>query len=573
MHSDSLLDKRTPKEIKSTLSNLPKGSVALDEAYREAIHRIEGQLSGDCERAKRVLSFITHAERPLTMSELCCALAVEPGAVDLDPENVPEVDDLVSVCAGLVVIDEESEIVRLVHYTTQEYFERVGKHWMPDAQYNIASACITYLSFDAFKGGACPTDEEFEQRTREYEFLEYAANYWGNHVLPVQSEVCEQACGFLQHEGLLMCTKQASKPRISSIRGYSQSYDQQATGLHVAASFRLHGLAQELIARAGPGAMATLNAGNVLQQSPLHVAALNGHVEAVRLLLYMAASIPKPDGQLPGKDYIHITDRARWTALSWAAVRGHVDVVRILIEKGALGGADMLAKGVFPLYVAATRNDKEVFQLLVSHGVTPDLQDERGESSLAKAANQGLDTTLETMLSVPGVDVNTRDSYGRSVLWWAASGGDVATVKLLLEKYHADPYIADNFGRTPLTMALVKRAEEVVELLSSICEDDHLGDADWKGLMARVFRSNVLYVGCEVCGMYTVDHWHCASCAEGDFDVCLQCFEKGARCLSEAHELFRRVERCGKWVKVETAPDAIAAGESSSIGSFDVTMR
>jgi hypothetical protein len=31
---------------------------------------------------------------------------------------------MVSVCAGLVTIDEESNIIRLVHHTTQEYFER-----------------------------------------------------------------------------------------------------------------------------------------------------------------------------------------------------------------------------------------------------------------------------------------------------------------------------------------------------------------------------------------------------------------------------------------------------------------
>ena len=42
----------------------------------------------------------------------------------LDEENLPEIEDMVSVCAGLVTIDEESNIIRLVHYTTQEYFER-----------------------------------------------------------------------------------------------------------------------------------------------------------------------------------------------------------------------------------------------------------------------------------------------------------------------------------------------------------------------------------------------------------------------------------------------------------------
>ena len=56
--------------------------------------------------------------------ELQHALAVETGTSELDEENLLEIGDLISVCAGLVIADEESNIIRLVHYTTQEYLER-----------------------------------------------------------------------------------------------------------------------------------------------------------------------------------------------------------------------------------------------------------------------------------------------------------------------------------------------------------------------------------------------------------------------------------------------------------------
>jgi hypothetical protein len=42
LHTDSLLDKRTAKEVKLTLAKLSKGSVALNNVYKEAIQRIEG---------------------------------------------------------------------------------------------------------------------------------------------------------------------------------------------------------------------------------------------------------------------------------------------------------------------------------------------------------------------------------------------------------------------------------------------------------------------------------------------------------------------------------------------------
>ncbi|KAF2809675.1 uncharacterized protein BDZ99DRAFT_33975 [Mytilinidion resinicola] len=125
LHTDSLLDKRTAKDVKLTLAKLSKSSAALDDAYKEAIQRIQGQLSGDYVLAKKVLSWITYAKRPLTTTEMCCALAVEPDETKLDPENIPDVEDLLSVCAGLVVVDQESAVIRLVHYTTQEYFERI----------------------------------------------------------------------------------------------------------------------------------------------------------------------------------------------------------------------------------------------------------------------------------------------------------------------------------------------------------------------------------------------------------------------------------------------------------------
>ncbi|KAF1955604.1 hypothetical protein CC80DRAFT_549295 [Byssothecium circinans] len=203
LYTDSLQDKGTSKEVKSTLAGLSKGSVTLDNAYGDALQRIEGQLSGRRERAKKVLSWITFAKRPLTTTELCCALAVEPMEVELDSDNIADIEDLVSVCAGLVSVDQESAIIRLVHYTAQEYFERISDKWAPRAELHIATACLTYLSFAAFRSGSCSTDEEYEERLGQHVFLNYAARHWGNHARTVETEVSDLACMFLLDDGLL----------------------------------------------------------------------------------------------------------------------------------------------------------------------------------------------------------------------------------------------------------------------------------------------------------------------------------------------------------------------------------
>jgi hypothetical protein len=175
--------------VKSTLTTLSKGAAALDDAYSEALERIEGQRASHFKLAKNVLTWITLAKRPLTTAELCCALAVELGEAELDPENKPDVDDIVSVCAGLVVVDQESAIIRLVHYTTQEYFERISSRLNPDGQLRIAETCLTYLSFSVFESGSCATDEEFEERLRQHELLDYAAKYCGEHTRCVDAKV------------------------------------------------------------------------------------------------------------------------------------------------------------------------------------------------------------------------------------------------------------------------------------------------------------------------------------------------------------------------------------------------
>jgi len=95
LHVDSLLDKRTKAKVLSMLEKLSKGSKSLDEAYDETIKRVKAQLPEDSGLAKKVLSWITYAQRPLTTGELCHALAVEPGEEDLDKEFVSDVEDII----------------------------------------------------------------------------------------------------------------------------------------------------------------------------------------------------------------------------------------------------------------------------------------------------------------------------------------------------------------------------------------------------------------------------------------------------------------------------------------------
>jgi hypothetical protein len=61
-------------------------------------------------------------------------------------ENLSDMKVLVAVCGGLVTVDEESDIIRLVYHTTQRYFERICLERFPGAKGKIAPLVLTSYS-------------------------------------------------------------------------------------------------------------------------------------------------------------------------------------------------------------------------------------------------------------------------------------------------------------------------------------------------------------------------------------------------------------------------------------------
>ncbi len=163
---DSLSTKPNRKAVRDALEKLPD---QLDGTYDEAMRRIESQNSDDRRIAERVLGWISFAKRPLSLLELQHALATEPGSARFDEDNVIDQELITSTCAGLVTIDEESSLVRLVHYSTQEYFARNCHGRFPTAEFEISEACLTYLMYP-FEG---------ESQAPLYQ---YAQKYVGAHV-------------------------------------------------------------------------------------------------------------------------------------------------------------------------------------------------------------------------------------------------------------------------------------------------------------------------------------------------------------------------------------------------------
>jgi ankyrin repeat protein len=441
LHMDSLAREDNRKAIRKALKNLPK---ELNETYDNAMQRIQSQSYQQVRRAEQVLSWISYAVRPLTIKEIQCALAVEPEDTEMDEEALPEEDPLVSVCAGLVTIDRESNVIRLVHYTTQEYFQQTRMRLFPEAQTEIARTCLTYLLFDTFSEGACSSGKDMEARLQENPLLQYAALHWGVHAHGVpEQKISELAVKFLEENSKLSCAVQAMHIPSYQYIGYSQSFPRNVTGLHVAASFGLENIITMLLEK-GADATAQDRSG----RTALHWAAGSGHEAVVRLLLEKEADAAAQNNN-------------GWTALHWAAWGGHKAVARLLLDKEADAAAQD-QYGETALHKAARGGHEAVVRLLLDKGANAAAQNQYGETALHKAAWGGHEAVVRLLLD-KGANAAAQNNNGWTALHKAAWGGHEAVVRLLLDK-GADAAAQDKKGETALHKAA--RHEAVVQLLT-----------------------------------------------------------------------------------------------------------
>ncbi|KAL8717409.1 MAG: hypothetical protein Q9225_005340 [Loekoesia sp. 1 TL-2023] len=408
---DSLSTRISVKALKKAIENMPD---LLYQLYDDALERINSQNKDDRVLAYKALSWVAYAYQPLTLHMLEEALAIDHKVRDFDPEAIPQVGLVLDLCAGLLIVDEQTNVVRLVHYTAQDYFDTLLDSRFEDAHASIAEDCIVYLSYDTIQF-------PIKGDNYRYYFLSYAARFWALH----QSAAKGQRQANLEDQiGLFL----SRSPRVW-LKKYAPHFPvtpaqlQECNGVGIAAYFGLCNALRRSLSDTKDVNILTYGG----QLSALHLAARNDQALAAEILLKHGA-------------YIECIDAAGETPLMHATKTGSATAVQALVDKGAN-------------VLTTNRYGDKLLAVVIEPNAIPLLQ------SLFKA----------------GADINSVNVYGETQLMQRIQNQDVQTIKWLLSK-GASVNIRNRHGETALHYALWRRWTDLVEILMSYGIDPRICD-------------------------------------------------------------------------------------------------
>ena len=274
----------------------------LGQAFENTIQRIQKAPLSRQQAANQALMWVSHARRPLLVDELRCALATKLGDQELNRDNLLSLRSIIEICLGLLVLDNESCTVRLVHYTLQDHLRsRHPRSFLQEETY-ITQVLITQLCFEDNESSAAKR-EQLENEVSWIDsnllehtpFLHYAATNWGYHakLLPQPSEINDHALALLENPSKLARAAQSQRHSPSDGGKYVRHRDlresrnrQNRTALHIVAEFGLIGLLGLLLRRGHD-----VTARDSYDYTALHDAAVSGQIDALELLIEHGAEV------------------------------------------------------------------------------------------------------------------------------------------------------------------------------------------------------------------------------------------------------------------------------------------
>ena len=428
------------------LQKVATTGVDLDSVYAQTPERIREQKGDRSRLGMEVLMWVSHAVRPLGISELCHALAVEMESTDLGPENIRPQDTVLGSCLGLAVVDAKTSTVRLIHYTLQEYLSWPGI--LPDAHKTLGQTCLTYLNHKEAKGLPAKSTSNLG----DMPFLKYSSLYCGSHAKVELSGRAKLLALELLDQGGNNISTTILVERIERYHSCSLPYHLWPS-LHCASYFGITEVVAALIERGGCG----INHSDCIGFTPLIRAARQGNEGVMRLLLAQddinptsLIALVKPHfGGLLARDDINPDkpNNDSETSLWDASCNGHEGVVKLLLARNDTNPNTPGNVGLTPLFLATAFGQEGVVKLLLARdNINPNHLSIFGQTPLSYASSEGNGGVVKLLLARNDIDPNSPDNEGLTPLLCASRNGHEGVVKLLLARDDVNPDIPDHYG-------------------------------------------------------------------------------------------------------------------------------
>ncbi len=489
---DSLINQTSARNMYRALDRLPE---KLSETFDDAMNRIAAQPEEHSILANQVISWIFYAKRPLQVAELREALAIEPGDTRLDQFGCHDVQLSLHVCCGLVSIDEQDNVIRLVHYSFQQYLEDYWKTDCPGSKSGIATICLTYLTLDDFSPDAMedtngPTTRLLDatlsshSRWKDYHrFFSYVASHWAEHVKgSLEKELEPLIIRFFRKKVHLLYGLQEYNKLVFRNLEYD-SWPHEPSPLHLSAYWGLSHITNVLV-----GQGADVHAEDAKKRTPLTCAALNGQVDVTRDLLGLGASA-------------NARDSSAATPLHAAVINDHFDVARVLLERGSDANAQNM-DGSTPMTLAVSNGNLSMMDLLLQKGAEVEKIGERGLSPLEIVSRGGHTAAIQWLL-MRGADINPRNACPLVEAMFA----NQPHIVRILQDAGANINAMNQLGYTALGAAVKQGNMNIVQRLINAGADVSLsrrGLADGTPLHMAAFKGDealvslLLYHGADV---------------------------------------------------------------------------
>ncbi|WQF90313.1 Putative NACHT nucleoside triphosphatase, P-loop containing nucleoside triphosphate hydrolase [Colletotrichum destructivum] len=476
--------------IHSALKRLPKTAESVFEAAVQHIIRKDGIEDRQTRLAGHVLSWILHAKAEMTVDQIREGFAVRESKDHRYQSHMPTKNALLSVCAGLVIIDTDKKTLRLVHNSIKTHLQE-HRLIQPNTDLIMAKTCIR-----------CMLLIESNEK-KDSSLLHYAVRHWSAHLASARQSMDRD------DDKLVMKLLRNSYQLTRAFKTLPEPLDcssDNMTGFHASVYYNLRDWLQPLV-----DAGENVNAQSADGQTALHWAVRHGRCEMIPLLIDNSADPNITDNT--GNSPLHqalLNPIAESSAIVQALVNGGgkpnmkgargLTPLSAAIRSGPTSIAEILIKSQ-PDIDAETVEDWNLLREVVHHGrdiinmleqdaVMANPSDTDRLAELRETAESHGRQLMDLLLD-KGVDLNRPTSVQRwTPLIYAVTNADISKMRRFLGRQHnpADANLRGfKEGYSPLRWALYYPNTEAVELLIEHGADiNEIYDDGWSPLVEAV---------------------------------------------------------------------------------------